>query len=145
MLRYGLFYGPGTWYAPHGLMADRARAGTLEPADDIVSFLHVDDAATAAIDALTWPSGAVNVCDDDPASGREWVPAFCRAVGAPAAPLLHETPARAAWARGADNGRARTLGWAPRYRSWREGFASLTPTRRHAAGSRRASARSACP
>ena len=45
------------------------------------SFVHVDDAAGAAVDALAWPTGFVNVCDDVPAAGREWVPAFCRAVG----------------------------------------------------------------
>jgi nucleoside-diphosphate-sugar epimerase len=46
----------------------------------VSSFVHVDDAAGAAAEALSWPSGFVNVCDDVPAPGREWVPAFCQAV-----------------------------------------------------------------
>ena len=55
--------------------------------EDVTSFVHVGDAALAAAQALDWPSGAVNVCDDDPAPGIEWVPVFCAAVDAPAPPL----------------------------------------------------------
>jgi nucleoside-diphosphate-sugar epimerase len=120
-LRYGLLYGPGTWYAADGLRADDARAGTLAANADVSSFVHVDDAADAACAALSWPSGAVNVCDDEPAPGREWVPVFCRAVGA-GDPAADDAP-RTAWARGASNRHAREeLGWAPRYASWRSGF-----------------------
>ncbi|MEO3873456.1 NAD(P)-dependent oxidoreductase [Nonomuraea sp. B12E4] len=126
VLRYGRFYGPGTWYAPDGLAADLARAGKLAADGEVMSFVHADDAATAAVQALTWPAGrAVNVCDDEPAPGREWVPAFCAAVGAPPPPPAD--PGRPGWARGADNRYARKhLGWVPRYPSWRDGFA--TPT-----------------
>jgi nucleoside-diphosphate-sugar epimerase len=122
VLRYGLFYGPGTWYAPDGLMAERAARGELAADGDVSSFVHVDDAAGAAVEALEWPTGAVNVCDDVPAAGREWVPAFCRAVGAPSPAL---TAGRHAWARGASNEYARKgLNWTPAYPSWREGFAA---------------------
>jgi nucleoside-diphosphate-sugar epimerase len=124
VLRYGLLYGPGTWFANDGLRADDARAGRLAADHDVSSFVHVDDAARAAVHALEWPSGAVNVCDDEPASGVAWAPAFCSAVGAPAPPVA-ET-GRAPWARGADNSRARTeLGWTPLHPSWREGFLDL--------------------
>ncbi len=123
VLRYGLLYGAGTWYAPDGLRADQARAGKLTADADISSFVHVDDAATAAVAALEWPSGAVNVCDDDPAPGWEWVPAFCAAVGADPPPTA--AGERAAWARGASNRHAREdLGWVPRYPTWRSGFVS---------------------
>ncbi|MCO1656280.1 NAD-dependent epimerase/dehydratase family protein [Pseudonocardia humida] len=122
LLRYGMFYGPGTWFAPDGQRAADARAGRLTAGRDVTSFLHVDDAAAAAAAALGWRSGAVNVCDDEPAAGRDWVPAFCAAVGAPPPPSSEA--ARRAWARGADNRRARERhGWAPRHRSWRAGFA----------------------
>jgi nucleoside-diphosphate-sugar epimerase len=50
VLRYGLFYGPGTWY-------DRIPA-------DAASFVHVDAAAAAAVQALHWPSGTYNICED---------------------------------------------------------------------------------
>jgi nucleoside-diphosphate-sugar epimerase len=122
VLRYGLLYGPGTWYAPDGARADDARAGRLLAADDVSSFVHVDDAARAAVAALHWPSGAVNVCDDEPAAGRDWVPAFCAAVGAAwvGGPKSTGGPA---WARGALNQRARALGWTPEHTTWRTGFA----------------------
>jgi nucleoside-diphosphate-sugar epimerase len=123
VLRYGLLYGPGTWYAPDGARADDARAGRLEADADVASFVHVEDAAAAAAAALEWPSGDVNVCDDAPSPGRDWVPAFCEAVGAPPPPVSDRP--RTPWARGADNRHARQdLGWAPRHPDWRAGFAS---------------------
>ncbi|WP_232665689.1 NAD-dependent epimerase/dehydratase family protein [Pseudonocardia sp. TRM90224] len=118
VLRYGLFYGPGTWYAPDGSRADAARAGRLVADAAVSSFVHVDDAAAAALAALEWPAGVVNICDDEPAAGSDWVPAFCAAVGAPEPP--RDDSPRPGTARGADNTRARTaLGWTPRYPSWR--------------------------
>jgi nucleoside-diphosphate-sugar epimerase len=127
VLRYGLLYGHGTWYAPGALMAEEAHGGRLVADRDVSSFLHVDDAAEAAVQALTWPSGAVNICDDEPAPGTEWVPAFCRAVGAPPPRPVDPGEDRHGWARGADNGYARgELHWAPGVPSWRDGFAALT-------------------
>jgi nucleoside-diphosphate-sugar epimerase len=117
VLRYGLFYGPDTWYTPGGLMA---QGGGLAANGDITSLVHVDDAAEAAVAALSWPTGAVNVCDDEPAAGHEWVPVFCRSVGAPVPATSTD---RADWARGADNHYARKhLGWTPSHLSWRDGF-----------------------
>jgi nucleoside-diphosphate-sugar epimerase len=125
VLRYGILYGPGTWYSRGGLMAQRAARGELAADGDVSSFVHADDAAGAAVEALAWPSGFVNVCDDAPAAGRDWVPAFCRAVGAPE-PVAAASAGRHGWARGADNGYARKeLNWTPAYPSWREGFAAL--------------------
>jgi hypothetical protein len=60
-----------------------------------------------------------------PAAGREWVPAFCRAVGAPD-PAASPVTGRHGWARGASGEYARkVLNWTPAYSSWREGFAAL--------------------
>lgn len=65
------------------------------------------------------------MCDDVPAAGREWVPVFCRAVGAPD-PTAGTPAERHRWARGASNEYARKgLHWTPAYPSWREGFAAL--------------------
>ncbi|MFF4198717.1 hypothetical protein [Nonomuraea sp. NPDC001831] len=61
VLRYGTLYGPGTWYAPHGRIAARLRAGELRADDAVTSFVHVHDAARAALLALSRPSGA-EVC-----------------------------------------------------------------------------------
>ncbi|WP_433556648.1 NAD-dependent epimerase/dehydratase family protein [Pseudonocardia xinjiangensis] len=133
VLRYGMFYGPGTWFEPAGLRATEAREGRLAATADVTSFLHVDDAAAAAVAALRWPPGTVNVCDDEPAAGREWVPAFCAAVAAPAPTVDEDTP-RAGWARGADNRYARErLGWEPRYPAWRAGFALMAEADHRAA------------
>ncbi|HEX4223469.1 MAG TPA: NAD(P)-dependent oxidoreductase [Pseudonocardiaceae bacterium] len=120
VLRYGLLYGPDTWYAPDGAMADAARAGQLAATGDVTSFVHIDDAAAAAIRALDWPTGAVNVCDDEPAEGVDWVPVFCDLVGASAPATSTE---RTPFARGADNTHARQeLGWQPAWPSWRNSF-----------------------
>lgn len=124
VLRYGTLYGPGTWYAPDGMTADKARDGELTADADVSSFVHVEDAAAAAAQALAWPSGFVNICDDEPAAGHDWVPRYCEVVGA-AAPR-RDSAERKGWARGADAHYARKhLGWAPAHPSWREGFASM--------------------
>lgn len=127
VLRYGVLYGPGTWYAPGGAVA-AALAGDREArflggtaADgSVTSFLHVADAAGAAVRALAWPPGAYNVVDDEPAAGHDWVPALAGALGVPAP---ERSGGRAPWARGARNDRARELGWTPERPSWRTGFA----------------------
>ncbi|MBM7566117.1 NAD-dependent epimerase/dehydratase family protein [Paenibacillus sacheonensis] len=119
ILRYGLLYGAGTWYAADGLMADLVRARKLPATDGISSFVHVEDAARAAALALAWPPGAYNIADREPAAGTEWLPAFAAAVGAPT-PAVERGSARGE--RGARNDKALRQGWEPRYGSWREGF-----------------------
>jgi len=123
VLRYGAFYGPGTWYEPGGLIAERIRAGNLPANDAVTSFLHVRDAAVAAREALAWPRGSYNVVDDEPAPAREWVPAFARAVSVP---VPEPSQGRAGWERGASNARARALGFRLQFPSWRAGFAELS-------------------
>ncbi|SNT64569.1 Nucleoside-diphosphate-sugar epimerase [Asanoa hainanensis] len=124
VLRYGVLYGPRTWYARDGRMAEVAAAGKLPADANVGSLVHVDDAVVAAAVALSWPTGVVNVCDDEPAAAARWVPAFCAAVGAP--PPAKDSGERNGWARGASNRYAReTLGWFPSYPSWRDGFATL--------------------
>ena len=119
VLRNGMLYGPGTWYAPDGAMAERARAGELRATPSWSVFVHVDDAASAALAALDWPAGTVNIVDDEPATAREWLPAFCAGVGAPAPPLDEDAPAVG---RPVSNAKARRLGWEPRVTTWRDGF-----------------------
>ena len=120
VLRYGILYGPETWYARDGSVADQVRAGTLPADASVTSFLHVDDAAAACCLALEWEPCTANVCDDEPAAAAEWVPEFARAVGAPEPTVQGDRPA---WARGADNQFARQmLGWTPRFLTWRVGF-----------------------
>jgi nucleoside-diphosphate-sugar epimerase len=117
VLRYGTLYGPGTWYARDGAMADRARQGELRATPAWSALLHADDAAAAALAALDWPPGPVNVVDDEPATEREWLPVFCASVGAPAPP-----EADGAAGRPVSNAKAHDLGWHPSFPSWRDGF-----------------------
>jgi len=122
VLRYGLLYGPGTWYSTNGMLADDARAGTLGASAETVSFVHVDDAAQSAVDALAWPRGQVNIVDDEPAHAADWMPAFAAAVGAPEPAIpSFDDPGRPV-----SNALARSRGWNPRYPSWRDGFTTLS-------------------
>ncbi|MGH9271262.1 MAG: NAD-dependent epimerase/dehydratase family protein, partial [Ilumatobacteraceae bacterium] len=109
ILRYGMFYGPGTFFATGGRMTDEAHAGQLVGDESITNFIHVDDAAGAALAALDWAPGAVNIGDDEPATAHEWTAVFADAVGA-AAPSSRV--GRAGGARGAANTHARQdVGW----------------------------------
>jgi nucleoside-diphosphate-sugar epimerase len=132
VLRYGSLYGPGTWYSRDGTIGAAARAGTMPLIGDgaaMLSFVHVDDAAAAAVAALEGPPGVYNVVDDAPVRAREWLPLFARSLGGPAPPRLTaaEGLERAGWTavhrmteqRGASNARARErLGWQPDRPSW---------------------------
>ncbi|MFE2408985.1 NAD-dependent epimerase/dehydratase family protein [Kitasatospora sp. NPDC059408] len=123
VLRYGMLHGPGTWYEPGGLIEQRLRRGELAADGAVTSFLHVTDAARAAVAALYWPSGAVNIVDDEPAPARKWVPVLARALGVAAPEPSSDRPR---WARGADGGLARTAyGWRPVEGSWRTSFERL--------------------
>jgi len=83
ILRCGTLYGPDTWFSPEGAVAEQVRNGAIVANDDFTSFLHIADAAGAALSALSWPKGPVNVVDDEPARSKEWVPAFAEAIEAP--------------------------------------------------------------
>jgi nucleoside-diphosphate-sugar epimerase len=137
VLRYGVFYGPGTHYAPgNGQYEDirRRRLPLVTDGDSVWSFIHVDDAAQAAVDALDRGGpGIYNVVDDDPAPMRVWLPHFAETIGAKPPRRVPEWlarvtagPAITAWATlfpGASNAKARAeLGWQPSHASWREGF-----------------------
>jgi 2-alkyl-3-oxoalkanoate reductase len=136
VLRYGQLYGPGTYFDNSGDFARQARLRMVPivgTGTGVFSFIHVDDAASAAICALVRGSGVYNIVDNSPAPAREWIPAFCADVGAPApmrvpawlATLLAGGFAVATLtvARGASNAKAkRELGWTPAHPTWRAGF-----------------------
>jgi nucleoside-diphosphate-sugar epimerase len=136
-LRYGWFYGPGTYYASDGSVAGevrRRRFPIIAGGKGVFSFIHIDDAAEATIAAAEGgATGVYNVTDDDPAPLHEWLPAYADALGA-------RPPRRVpGWLagliagrglvgqltvmRGASNAKAkRELNWSPRHPSWRQGF-----------------------
>ncbi|URN93816.1 MAG: NAD(P)-dependent oxidoreductase [Candidatus Pristimantibacillus lignocellulolyticus] len=120
ILRYGMFYGPDTWFESNGFMAKQLFQRQFPASEGITSFIHVEDAAQAAVSALSWPSGAVNIVDDEPAKGLDWVPVYAKELGAPTPENLLD---RKGWERGASNRKARQeYGWKPLYPTWRNGF-----------------------
>lgn len=119
ILRYGALYGPGTWYAPEGAIANRVMANELARTPAWTSFVHVDDAAAAAVQALDWPAGPVNIVDDEPATSEDWLPLYADSLGAPEP---HAGRHARATGRPVSNAKAKTLGWAPKHRSWRTGL-----------------------
>jgi nucleoside-diphosphate-sugar epimerase len=136
VLRYGFFYGPGTWYTADGdvgRQVGKRRYPIIGSGSGVFSFVHVDDAAAATVAALEAPPGVYNVVDDDPAAMTDWLPELATALGAKRPMRVPRLVASLAagrgpveWTesvRGASNAKARVqLGWTPRWESWRSGF-----------------------
>lgn len=137
VLRYGFFYGPGTWYRPDGAVAAQVRNGEAKiigEGNAVWSFVHIDDAVAATVAALKADPGVYNVVDDDPLPVAEWLPAFARWVDAPEPPRVSvEDALKVAGIEavyyhtcltGASNRRAKEkLGFAPRPLLWKGGNA----------------------
>lgn len=139
VLRYGGFYGPGTTISrrPPGTQSEMVRKRQFPIIADgagIMSFIHVDDAASATLAAIErGQRGIYHVTDNEPAAFADWLPALAAALGA-RPPMrvprwlgrLLGGPAAVAMmtaGSGASNEKARReLGWQPGYGSWREGF-----------------------
>jgi len=138
VLRFGWFYGPGTYHDRGGSVADeveKRRYPIIGKGLGTFSYIHVEDAADAYVAALDHGApGIYNVVDDEPAPMHEWLPVYAQALGAKPprrvpyrlARLIAGDAARAAVElRGASNAKAkRELGWRPEYPSWRQGFAA---------------------
>ena len=121
VLRYGMLYGPDTWYARGGRIAQSVLTGALPATPAITNFLHIEDAAGATVEALDWPDGTYHVVDDEPAPGTTWLPVYAEKLGAPA-PAVKPLPEGATTGRAVSNAKARSQGWQPAHPSWREGF-----------------------
>jgi len=133
VLRYGGFYGPGA----NDDQIRLVRKGLFPLVGDgtgYVSWVHVDDAASATVLAVEKKvKGVFNIVDDEPAPVSEWLPFLAECAGG-------KPPRRVpAWlarllagemavgmmteGRGFSNAKAqRELGWELRYPSWRQGF-----------------------
>ena len=131
-LRYGFFYGPGTWYTRESDIGDQVRQQQVPIIGEgrgVYSFVHIDDAAGATAAALECPPGAYNIVDGNPSPQHLWLTAFARAAGAAPPPRVSEEEAlRASGAdavyyatrlRGASNEKAgRELEFRPRPLEW---------------------------
>jgi nucleoside-diphosphate-sugar epimerase len=137
VLRYGYFYGPGTSYASDGAQAEllkRRRFPIIGDGAGVFSFIHVDDAARATVNALSRGApGAYNIVDDDPAPVRDWLPVLADVLGAKKPRRIPAFVARLmagpyavnmmTRSEGASNHKAKEeLGLELRFPSWRRGF-----------------------
>ena len=91
-MRYGFFYGPGTWFSPEGDVAKQVRERQFPivgNGEGVWSWLHIEDAATATIAAAEQGNpGVYIIANDRPLAVREWLPAFAHWVNAPPPPQI---------------------------------------------------------
>ena len=138
VLRYGFFYGPGTWHDKDGTMGElirKRRYPIIGGGEGHMSFVALDDAVEATVRALDRGTpGIYNITDDTPATSREWLPEAARLLGAKSPRKVPGWLARrlagdalvyySTTLPGNANGRARAaFDWAPR--PWRDGFAEV--------------------
>ena len=136
-LRYGNFYGPGTGLDLGGDIVAQVRKRRLPIVGDgagIWSFVHIDDAAAAAVAAIGHGQpGVYNVADDEPAPVAAWLPDLAAVLGAKPPRHVPVWLGRLAAGevgvsmmtriRGTSSAKAKAeLGWTPRYQTYREGF-----------------------
>ena len=139
VLRYGVFYGPGTFLAPGEEQFELVRRRKFPIVGDgggVWSFIHVADAAQATVRAVeNGVRGVYNVVDDDPAPVSEWLPALAHQLGAKEPMRVPRVVGRLfggeaavvmmTEVRGASNAKAkRQLRWQPAHASWRQSLAA---------------------
>ena len=139
VLRYGSFYGPGTYFARDGLytaMIAKRRLPIPGDGGGLFGLVHLDDAVSATVAALVGPTGIYNVVDDVPARASEWMPFVADLLGAKPPRRVPEAVARVGAGKflaylmchqpAVSNQRARAeLDWTPRYPDWHEGLPTV--------------------
>ena len=132
-LRYGSLYGPGAiddWVE----LVRKRQFPLVGGGTGYISWVHLDDAASATVLALEQKAtGVFNIVDDEPAPASEWLPYLAACAGAKRPIRTPKWLARLlagemaviimTEGRGFSNAKAkRELGWKLRYPSWRHGF-----------------------
>jgi nucleoside-diphosphate-sugar epimerase len=92
VLRYGFFYGPGTWFNPNGDVAEQVRQQQFPivgNGEGVWSWLHIEDAAIATASAAErGDPGIYLIANDQPLAVRQWLPAFAEWLNAPPPPQI---------------------------------------------------------
>jgi nucleoside-diphosphate-sugar epimerase len=132
-MRYGFFYGPGTWFNPDGDVARQVRQQQFPivgNGEGVWSWLHIEDAAIATVAAAEQGNpGIYLIANDQPLAVREWLPAFAQWLNAPPPPQISVEDALKASGpdavyygtqmRGVSNAKAkRELNFQPRQLEW---------------------------
>lgn len=131
-MRFGFFYGPGTWFHKKGNVAEQVRGKKfpiIGEGSGVWNFVHIEDAAKAVLAGIYCYPGAYNIVNDHPSPLKEWLPAFARHVEAGSPPWLtlqeglkqrgEDSVYYATKLRGASNAKARhELNFQPRTFEW---------------------------
>ncbi|KGF71492.1 dTDP-4-dehydrorhamnose reductase [Neosynechococcus sphagnicola sy1] len=92
VLRYGFFYGPGTWFAPDGDVANQVRQQQFPivgKGEGVWSWLHIEDAAIATVAAAERGNpGIYLIADNQPLKVCEWLPVYARWLNAAPPPQV---------------------------------------------------------
>jgi len=140
LLRYGFFYGPGTWFTEDGDVGEQIRrreVPVIGKGEGIWNWVHINDAAAATCAALNADAGVYNVLDNQPVAQSVWLPAFAKFLGAPEPLTVSEEQALesagpdavyyATKLRGASNQKAKgQLAFRPRPLEWLSADVSAT-------------------
>jgi nucleoside-diphosphate-sugar epimerase len=152
ILRSGALYGPGGGFAQYVVepmvRGRRCRTAWVGSGRHFVSYIHVDDLGSAFVKAIELQPGFVtlNVTDDEPVQIREAIGFLARELGVeppsgiprPIFWLLRgvATQALTQSSRMSNKAAKATLGWAPSFPTYREGFVDLVRHVRQQRGSR---------
>jgi nucleoside-diphosphate-sugar epimerase len=136
VLRFGGFYGPDSRFLIEGIGQLRRTGRAFLPGspDAFASSVSHDDAAAAAVSALTIPAGTYNVVDDEPVTRCDYFDSLARTLGLPAPKpfpwwarlILGSLGELLSRSQRISNRKLKAAsGWAPRYRCVREGWPSV--------------------
>jgi nucleoside-diphosphate-sugar epimerase len=137
VVRPGMVYGNGSWFAA---MVRELTQGEYRYVGDGANFLspvHLDDAGEAfrLLAERGHPGATYLVVDDAPVQTREFAEFVASQLGSDRPTSIPLTEAVRSWgedlavlnaaSRAASNARLRSLGWSPRWRTFREGVPPL--------------------
>jgi 2-alkyl-3-oxoalkanoate reductase len=92
VLRYGFFYGPGTWFAPGGDVAQQVRQQQFPivgNGEGVWSWIHIEDATIATVAAVERGNpGIYLITNDRPLEVSVWLRAYARSLNAPTPPQV---------------------------------------------------------